>query len=77
MEKYKKLYKNNKFNISTSTWNKKFKLPDGSYSVSDIEDYLSIASKYQKIGLFKIKAGYYLELLLLKQWNYLAALKVR
>ena len=55
------------FNISASMWNKKFKLPDGSYSVSDIEDYLSTASKYQKIGLFKIKAGYYLELLLLKQ----------
>ena len=30
---------NNKFKISTSTWNDKFELPDGSYSVSDIRDY--------------------------------------
>ena len=32
----KKPYKNNKFKISVPTWNKKFELPDGSYSVSDI-----------------------------------------
>ena len=30
---------NNKFKISTSTWNDEFELPDGSYSVSDIQDY--------------------------------------
>ena len=30
---------NNKFNISVPTWNDKFVLPDGSYSVSDIQDY--------------------------------------
>ena len=35
----KKSYKNNKFNISTPTWNEEFELPDGSYSVSDIQDY--------------------------------------
>ena len=35
----KKSYKNNKFNIPTPTWNEKFELPDGSYSVSDIQDY--------------------------------------
>ena len=29
-------YKNNKFKITTPTWNDKF---DGSYSVSDIQDY--------------------------------------
>ena len=29
----KKSYKNNKFKISASTWNEKFQLPDGSYSV--------------------------------------------
>ena len=34
----KKPYKN-KFKMSTPTWNDKFELPDGSYSVSDIEDY--------------------------------------
>ena len=35
----KSWYNNNKFKISTPTWNDKFKLPDGSYSVSDIQDY--------------------------------------
>ena len=35
----KKSYKNNIFKISAPTRNKEFKLPDGSYSVSDIEDY--------------------------------------
>ena len=33
-------YNNNKFKISAPTWNEEFKLPDGSYSVSDIQDYL-------------------------------------
>ena len=36
----KSLYNNNKFEISTPTWNDEFELPDGSYSVSDIQDYL-------------------------------------
>ena len=35
----KKLCKNNKFKISTTTWNEEFKLPAGSNSVSDIQDY--------------------------------------
>ena len=35
----KSLYNNNKFKISAPTWNDKFELPDGSYSVSDIQDY--------------------------------------
>ena len=30
-------YNNNKFKISAPTWNYKFELPDGSYSVSDIQ----------------------------------------
>ena len=30
---------NNKFKISAPTWNDKFELPGGSYSVSDIKDY--------------------------------------
>ena len=28
-------YNNNKFEISAPTWNDKFELPDGSYSISD------------------------------------------
>ena len=32
-------YNNNKLKISPPTWNDKLELPDGSYSVSDIQDY--------------------------------------
>ena len=32
----KKSYRNNKFKISAPTWNEEFKLPDGSYSISDV-----------------------------------------
>ena len=35
----KRSYNNNKFKISAPTWNDEFELPDGSYSVSDIQDY--------------------------------------
>ena len=34
----KKSCKNNKFKVSPSTWNTKLELPDGSYSLSDIQD---------------------------------------
>ena len=80
MEKYKKLYKNNKFKVSAPTWNEEFELSDGSYSVSDIQDYFkSILKKHEAVTdnpskmicvnkienriTFKIKTGYYLELL--------------
>ena len=39
MEEHKCSCNNNKFKISAPTWNKEFTLPDGSYSVSDIQDY--------------------------------------
>ena len=39
MEKYKKVIKNNRFKMSAPTWNEEFELPDGSYSISDIQDY--------------------------------------
>ena len=35
----KSSHNNNKFKISTPTWNDKFELPDGSCSLSDIQDY--------------------------------------
>ena len=35
---------NNKFKISAPTWNDKFELPDGSYPVSDIQDYFEYIS---------------------------------
>ena len=36
---------NNKFKISAPTWNEEFTLPDGSYSVSDIQDYFQCILK--------------------------------
>ena len=36
----KSSYNNNTFKISAPTWNDEFELPDGSCSVSDIQDYL-------------------------------------
>ena len=41
----KKLYKNNKFKISAPTWNEEFELPDGSFSISDIQDYFEYIFK--------------------------------
>ena len=38
-------YNNNKFKISAPTWNEEFALPDGSYSVSDIQDYFEYILK--------------------------------
>ena len=35
-ENKKSSYNNNKFKISAPTWNEQFKLPDRSYSISDI-----------------------------------------
>ena len=76
----KSSYNNNKFKISTPTWSDEFELPNGSYSISDIQDYFeyilekhsenvdnpSIKMYVNKIEnriTFKIKTGYYLELL--------------
>ena len=41
----KKSYKNNKFKISAPTWNEDFELTDGSYSISDIQDYFECILK--------------------------------
>ena len=71
---------NNKFKISAHTWSDKFELPDGSYSISDIQDYFEYilkkhsenvdnpsiriyVNKIENRITFKIKNGYYLELL--------------
>ena len=45
MEKHKSSYNNNKFKISTSTWNDEFEFPDRSYSASDIQDYFEYILK--------------------------------
>ena len=36
---------NNKFKISAPTWSKEFELPDGSYSIPDIQDYFEYILK--------------------------------
>ena len=71
---------NNKFKISAPTWSEEFELPDGSYSISDIQDYFEYILKKHSESVdnpsirmyinrienritFKIKNGYYLELL--------------
>ena len=73
-------YNNNKFKISAPTQNDIFDLPDGSYSIADIQDYFEfIIKKHETLTknpsiqiypnkitnriVFKIKAGYILELL--------------
>ena len=44
-------YNNNKFKISAPTWNDTFDLPDGSYSISDIQDYFEfIIKKYETLA---------------------------
>ena len=47
----KSAYNNNKFKISAPTWNETFDLPDGSYNISEIQDYIEyIIKKYETIG---------------------------
>ena len=41
----RKQYKNNKLEIIAPTWNDEFELSDGSYSVSDIQDYIKYIIK--------------------------------
>ena len=38
-------YNNNKFKISAPTWNDTFDLPDGSYSIANIQDYFEFIIK--------------------------------
>ena len=44
-ENIKSAYNNNKFKIFSPTWNDKFELPYGSYSISDIQDYFEYILK--------------------------------
>ena len=64
-------YKNNKFKISTPTWNDEIELPDGSYSVSNIQDYFEYILKKHgedidepsvQIYVNKIEIGLHLKL---------------
>ena len=50
MENIKKSYKSNKLKILAPTWNEHFELPDGSYSVPNIQDYFGyIFKKYETV----------------------------
>ena len=42
-------YKNNKFKISAPTWNDTLDLPDGSYSIADIQDYFEFFIKKHEV----------------------------
>ena len=43
-------YNNNKFKISAATWNDNFDLPDGSYSIADIQDYFEfVINKHETL----------------------------
>ena len=69
----RKQYENNKLKIVSQTWKDEFELPDDSYSVLDIKDYIEdIIKKHETltaippihiyINRVKIKDGYKLEL---------------
>ena len=83
-------YNNNKFRISAATWSEEFELQDGTYSISDIQDYFEcIFKKHSESDdnpsirmcinrienriTFKIKNGYYLELLTLETMKLLGS----
>ena len=86
----KSKYNNNKFKISAPTWNDDFDLPDGSYSIADIQDYFKFfikkhetlteniptyPNKIENRIVFKIKTGYKLELLTLETMKLLGNTK--
>ena len=50
MEKYKKSVLKNKLKIIAPIWNDEFELLDGSFSVSDIQDYTEfVFEKYETL----------------------------
>ena len=76
--------------VPLQSWNEEFELPDGSYSISDIQDYFeyilkkdgekivnpSIRIYTNKIEItFKIKTGYYLEILIPETMKLLGSTK--
>ena len=89
MKSLKKSHKN-KFKTSGPAWNEKYELPNGSYSVSDIQDCFEyIIKKHETIGdppiriyvnkienRVQIKIGY-LELLTPKTMKLLCSAKIK
>ena len=50
LKNIKKSYQNNKFKILAATRSEEFKSPDGSYSISDIQDYIEYIYILEKYG---------------------------
>ena len=81
----KSTYNNNKSKISAPTWNDIFDLPEGFYSIEDIQDYFETLTenlpaqiypdKIKNKTVFKIKTGYTLELLSLETMILLGSTK--
>ena len=47
----KSAYSNSKLKVSAPSWNDEFDLPDGSYSIEDIQDYIEfIIKKYETLA---------------------------
>ena len=86
----KSSYNNNKFKISAPTWSEEFNLPNGSYSMTNIQNYFKYVlkkhgenvdnpsiiiyiNKIENRITFKIKSGYYLELLTLETMKLLGS----
>ena len=53
-----KKYRNKKFKTLPLTWNDKFDLPDGLYSVSDVPDYFAYIMKNMKHWLVTYQQEY-------------------
>ena len=79
-ENIKSSHNNNKLKLCAPRWSNQFELPDGSYSISDIQGYFEYifkkhsenvdnpsikiyVNKIENRITFKIKKGYYLEIL--------------
>ena len=87
----KSKYNNNEVKISAPTWNETFDLLDGSYSISDIQDYFELIKKLETLTektpvqiyphkikiriVFKINTGYKLELLTPERMKLLGSTK--
>ena len=66
--------------MSFPTWNDKLSLTDGSYFVSDIQDYFEYMTKTHETVtenriIFKIKTIW--NFWCVKRWNYIEALKAK
>ena len=77
-ENIKKLYKNNKFKISAPSWNKELELPDGKHGEKNDNPSIRIyINKIENKIIFKIKTGYYLELLTPEIMNLFGSTKTK